>query len=124
MKSSWHLHYHLLTASAVCLLTGFGATGWAEHSRPVHLLKEDGDTVSAQPGMNRGDMEITRQIRMNLVGDEHLSTLAKNVKIITNNGHVILRGPVHSQAEVLRVLRNADAIAGASHVSNEMKISK
>ena len=126
MKTSLNLHYHLLAASAVCLLTGFGSVVQAaDQPSKINLLKEDGDVPTAdQQGMNKGDMEITRQIRINIVGDEHLSTYAKNIKIVTNKGHVILRGPVRSQAEIIRVLRNANAVAGASNVTNDMQIMK
>jgi hypothetical protein len=42
----------------------------------------------------RSDREITRRIRRSVVGTEGMSTSGKNVKIITTDGKVTLRGPV------------------------------
>src|SRR4030088_2342983 len=42
------------------------------------------------------DRDITKQIREAIVKDKSLSTYAHNVKIITQNGHVILKGGVRT----------------------------
>lgn len=68
------------------------------------------------------DMEITRQLRRDLIKNKDLSLYAHNVKIITSNGKVILRGPVRSKKEIKTLLKSASAVAGASNVINEMII--
>ena len=40
------------------------------------------------------DFEITHTIRQALMKDRELSTTAKNIKVMTANGHVKLCGPV------------------------------
>src|SRR6185295_1225435 len=46
---------------------------------------------------NKTDLETTRQIRKALVADKSLSTYAHNVKVVTQNGKVTLKGPVRSE---------------------------
>jgi hyperosmotically inducible periplasmic protein len=87
------------------------------------------DRNSAQPTAgqqkeNRSDLEITRQIRRSLTQDKSLSTYAKNVKVITQNGNVTLRGPVRSEEEKKSVEAKANDVAGADHVKNEIEIAK
>lgn len=50
-------------------------------------------------GNRRSDIEITAKIRSGIVANDRLSTNAKNVKIVTRDGQVTLRGPVASEEE-------------------------
>src|ERR1700736_4309913 len=68
------------------------------------------------------DVELTRKIRQSLTQDKSLSTYAHNVKIITRNGVVELKGPVRSQSEKDAVEAKATEIAGASKVKNELTV--
>jgi osmotically-inducible protein OsmY len=54
--------------------------------------------------MNPADRAITKQIRMAIHDDNSLSTYAHNVKIITQNGKVTLKGPVRSEDNQLDVV--------------------
>ncbi|HEY4119046.1 MAG TPA: BON domain-containing protein, partial [Byssovorax sp.] len=45
------------------------------------------------------DRAITQKIRQAIVKDDQLSMNAKNVKIVTSNGVVTLRGPVETPKE-------------------------
>jgi hyperosmotically inducible periplasmic protein len=56
------------------------------------------------------------------VGAEGLSFTAKNVKIITRNANVVLRGPVKNSREKTRIDELARACAGASHVDNQLEV--
>ncbi len=73
---------------------------------------------------NKSDLEITRKIRKSLTDDKSLSTYAKNVKIISRNGKVTLKGPVNSEEEKLKIDGLAKAAAGAENVVNEIEIVK
>ena len=58
-------------------------------------------------------------------GDELEKTLfAHNVKIVVMSGAVMLRGPVHSNAEKLEVGKIAKAVPGVSEVTNELDIKQ
>ena len=59
-----------------------------------------GATVTAQDqGNNEADREATRRIRQAIEAKDGLSTDAKNIKVITQNGKVTLRGAVQNQQE-------------------------
>jgi hyperosmotically inducible protein len=71
---------------------------------------------------NRTDLEITKQIRQSIVADKSLSTYAHNVKIITQDGRVTLKGPVRSEDEKQAVASKATAVAGADKVTDDLSI--
>src|SRR5215470_13794108 len=79
-------------------------------------------TAGQQKG-NRSDAEITREIRRSITQDKGLSTYAKNVKVVTKDGHVTLRGPVRSEEEKKSIGSKADSIAGPGHVKNELEVA-
>jgi len=69
------------------------------------------------------DVELTRKIRQAVVNDKSLSTYAHNVKIITNNGTVVLKGPVKDNHEKKTIENKAARIAGADKVRSEIEIA-
>jgi hyperosmotically inducible periplasmic protein len=81
-------------------------------------------TADQQPA-NKSDTEITRDIRRSIVSDKSLSTYAHNVKIITQNGAVTLRGPVHSVEEKQTVAsKAADVVGGPNKVTNQLTVKQ
>jgi len=72
---------------------------------------------------SEADLALTQKIRQAVVADDSLSTNAHNVKIITNNGIVTLRGPVNSAQEKAAIDAKAQQIAGATKVKNELEIA-
>jgi hyperosmotically inducible protein len=72
---------------------------------------------------NKSDVQITQQIRKLVTDDKGLSTYARNVKIITQNGSVTLSGPVRSEDEKKSVEAKAAQVAGSSHVKSELQIA-
>lgn len=71
---------------------------------------------------NASDLETTRQIRKAITADDSLSTDAHNVKIITVDGMVTLKGPVRTAAEKAAVFSKAVEIAGAKNVTNQIAV--
>jgi hyperosmotically inducible protein len=69
------------------------------------------------------DLKITRQIRRALTKDHELSTDAKNIKIITIDGAVTLRGPVKSEQEKADIAAKAAQLAGDTNVKNELEVA-
>jgi osmotically-inducible protein OsmY len=81
-------------------------------------------TQTAQKQKNsKGDLDLTAQIRKSLVGDKSLSTYAHNVKIVTRNGMVTLRGPVRSDDEKAAVEKYATQAAGDGKVTNNLTVA-
>jgi len=76
-------------------------------------------------GGSESDRKITQQIRQDLMKDKSLSFTAKNIKVITINGKVTLRGPVKSEAERSAVEAAARRAAGnGGQVDSQLEISK
>jgi hyperosmotically inducible periplasmic protein len=71
---------------------------------------------------NQQDVSITANIRKKVVDDDTLSVNAQNVKIITRNGHVTLRGPVKSDDEKKKIEAIATQIAGAGNTDNQLEV--
>jgi len=71
---------------------------------------------------NRSDRDITEQIRQSIMKDKSLSTYAHNVKIITQNGQVTLKGPVRSDDEKKAVEAKAAEVAGENRVSSQLDV--
>ena len=73
---------------------------------------------------DESDVELTRSIRKSLVDDDTLGTNAQNVKVITVDGKVTLRGPVASADEQARIVAIANGAAGPDRVVNELEVIK
>lgn len=72
---------------------------------------------------NQTDLDITQRIRQAVMADDSLSFTAKNVKIITQNGKVTLRGPVGTAQERAAIEAAARKVAGAQ-VDNQIEVKK
>ena len=70
---------------------------------------------------NQSDIDITANIRQRVV-DTEMSVNAQNVKIITQDGVVTLRGPVASEEEKSQIEELAVEIAGPAKVVNQLEV--
>ncbi len=68
------------------------------------------------------DIDEVAAIRKAVLDIDDLSTNGKNVKIITGEGRVVLRGPVDSQSEKEAIEQVAKRIAGNATVVNELEV--
>ena len=84
--------------------------------------RNDAAVTAGQQSNVKSDVELTRQIRQAVVKDSSLSVLAQNVKIVSANGSVTLRGPVKTEAEKDAIGSKAQTIAGADRVSNQLEV--
>jgi osmotically-inducible protein OsmY len=75
-------------------------------------------------GSSEIDMGLTQRIRKAVMDDDSLSFKAKNVKIITRDGHVTLRGSVKTPEEKAAIGNSAVAAAGMAHVTNQIEIGE
>lgn len=95
----------------------------AQQTPPDNTKKNQNAGMTAgQQKNNSSDMEITRRIRRLIMNDKNLSTYAHNVKVITRNGHVTLRGPVDTQKEKEVIAAKAYEVAGQGNVSDEIRV--
>ena len=127
---------HITKASFLSLALVLGATGViqsqaaaadekpkADNTAVNKRDKNPGAVTADQQKMNAADRELTAKIRRSVVGDKALSTYGHNVKIVSRNGVVTLKGPVRSDDEVKSIVAKATELAGgASNVVNEMSV--
>jgi hyperosmotically inducible protein len=94
----------------------------ADNSKMNQQDQSNNQPTADQQKNNRSDQDITRQIRQSIVADKSLSTYAHNVKIITQDGQVTLKGPVRSEDEKQAVASKATAVAGENKVTDDLSI--
>jgi hyperosmotically inducible periplasmic protein len=76
-----------------------------------------------QQKMNASDRTLTQNIRKAIMADKALSTYAHNVKVISQNGMVTLKGPVRSDDEKKSVVAKAVEVAGgADKVTDQLTV--
>jgi sporulation protein YlmC with PRC-barrel domain len=73
-------------------------------------------------GNSAADRDTTAQIRKGILAGKGMSTNAKNVKIITLDGQVTLRGPVNTAEEKRLIGEIADGIARSENVDNQLEV--
>jgi hyperosmotically inducible protein len=99
--------------------------GLAADDTGVNQRDRSGRTLtSGDQKENATDLEVTRRVRAAVVGDSNLSFNAKNVKIVTQNGRVTLRGPVGSAAERTAIIGHASQVVGPNQVNSELEVTK
>jgi hyperosmotically inducible periplasmic protein len=108
------------------LLAGVPQSG--QQPAPDNTKTNQGDankdaTTADQQKMNPADRNTTRQIRKSIMQDETLSTYAHNIKIITRDGKVTLKGPVRSEEDKASIEAKAVAVAGADNVTDQLEIA-
>ena len=82
-----------------------------------------GEATADQQKMNATDRALTAKIRKAVMADKNLSTYAHNVKIISQDGTVTLKGPVHSDDEVKSIMAKAIEVTGSpDKIVNQMSV--
>jgi len=94
-----------------------------DNTKTNKVDREQGRPTADQQKLNRSDSGITREIRRAITSDKALSTYAKNIKVITQNGNVTLRGPVRSEEDKSTIEAKATEVAGSGHVKNELEVA-
>ena len=86
--------------------------------------RDDGSTKTPMDqGTSASDMAITQAMRKAVVADKSLSTNAHNIKIVTKDGNLTLRGPVASEAERLAIVEKTKGLTGVNMVHNQLDIT-
>jgi hyperosmotically inducible protein len=96
----------------------------ADNSRVNQRDRSSDALTPMDQGTSEADRHTTQQIRQAVMRDKTLSFTAKNVKIITINGKVTLRGPVKNEAERSAIEAAARGVAGGAQVDSQLEISK
>src|ERR1700732_2895806 len=120
-RNTWTL---LLLSSLLSVGSLFAqqSTAPADNTTVNQRDRNSNEPTADQQKNNLSDRDITQQIRRAIVKDKSLSTYAHNVKIITKNGQVTLKGPVRSDDEKRAIEAKATEIAGENKVTSELDI--
>ena len=125
-----------LMLTACLILTPYLATAASEPAATEKPMVHDGDasntginkrdrgdnTLTPMDQMNNpADLKITQEIRQALMKDE-FSMDAKNIKVITRNGAVTLRGPVKTAAERESINALVKAMPGIKSIDNQLQV--
>lgn len=85
--------------------------------------RDQAQVTADQQKDNKSDRELARQIRRAIVKDKSLSSYAHNVKVVSQNGTVTLKGPVRSESEKEAIEAKAKEVAGSTAtVNNQIEI--
>jgi hyperosmotically inducible protein len=99
-----------------------------QQAAPDNTKQNQGDrdpnaTTADKQKMNPADQDITKKIRAAIHQDKSLSTYAHNIKVITQDGRVTLKGPVRSDDEKSNIENKATAVAGAGNVTDLLEVA-
>src|SRR5436189_2666695 len=129
------MYQHLVrrVARAVALATLIAAPVWAGTQAPVQTPADNTKVnqrdkaktavTADQQKENPADRTTTQKIRQSLMKDKSLSSYAHNVKIVTMDGQVTLKGPVRTEAEKKTVVAKAVEVAGEGKVTDQISIA-
>lgn len=97
----------------------------AKHDADNTKQNERDRSDTTKPGDQKessADLGITQTIRQDIVKNDALSMDAKNVKVVTAEGVVTLRGPVKSEEEKTQIGKIAAAATGVKRVDNQLEV--
>ena len=112
-----------LLLSAVVVLPAAAQQTPPDNTKVNKADRAKGAVTADQQKENAADRDLTKKIRQAVVGDKSLSSYAHNVKIVSQNGQVTLKGPVRSEQEKTTIEGKATEIAGAGKVTNEITVT-
>jgi hyperosmotically inducible protein len=102
-------------------------TGKATESAPDNTgrnVRDRGATLTpGDQSETKADLTTTQKIRQAVMADKSLSMTAHNVKIITVDGVVTLRGPVKTESERTKIATKAEQLAGPGKVQNYLEVA-
>ncbi len=94
----------------------------ADNAKKNERDRNDNAPTPMDQGNNEADIEITKKIRQQVLDQPDFSVNAQNVKIITQDGKVTLRGPVATAAEKATIERLAQSQVGANKLVSELEV--
>ncbi len=120
---------HTLLVLACLSTVSLAAMAADDETKPdntaINERDRSNDTqTSGDQSNSSADLKITQAIRQALMKDGELSTSAKNIKVITENGKVTLRGPVKTVQEKAKVDQLAKSAAGGAPIVDQLDVNE
>ena len=125
MKLKVSISRKLLAVACLSVLS-LGAIA-ADDKKPDNTATNQRDRsgatqTSGDQSNSSADLKITQAIRQALMKDGELSMTAKNIKIVTANGQVTLRGPVKNAQEKSKIDQLARSAASGAKIENQLDV--
>ena len=98
------------------------ATNDVDNTRINVRDRQDQTLTPLDQGNNKADVATTAQIRKEIIAGKTMSVNAQNVKIITIDGQVTLRGPVNTAEEKRLIGEIADRSTHTGDVDNQLEV--
>jgi sporulation protein YlmC with PRC-barrel domain len=98
------------------------ATNEVDNTRINVRDRQDQALTPLDHGNSKTDVATTAQIRKEIIAGKTMSVNAHNVKIITINGQITLRGPVNTAEEKRLIGEIADRSAHTGDVDNQLEV--
>jgi hyperosmotically inducible protein len=105
------------------MLVGVASAQQADNTKNNQGDANASAATADKSAQNPADRELTHKIRKSIMQDKSLSTYAHNIKVVTQDGKVTLKGPVRSEDEKTNIQAKAVAVAGADNVSNQLEVA-
>src|SRR5215475_11422527 len=81
-----------------------------------------GATTADTQSSSKDDVDLTARVRRALINDKSLSIMAQNIKVVSSNGQVTLRGPVKSDQERNAIASDVQRVAGVNNIDNRLEV--
>ncbi len=94
----------------------------ADNTRRTVRDRNEGNLTPLDQGNSQADVATTAQIRKEILATENMSMNARNVKIITKDGQITLRGPVNTAAEKSLIAEMAKRSTHSGTVDNQLEV--
>jgi sporulation protein YlmC with PRC-barrel domain len=96
----------------------------ADNTRRNVRDRDGGQLTPLDQGTSEADVDLTRRIRQEILYQPNLSLNARNIKVITLNGRVTLRGPVNTAAEKSALEAIARRLAQTANVDSQLEVKQ
>ena len=127
------LHLSALFLISIALVNCDMQTGQVEKKKPETTADADNTArnerdrnaatqLPTDQAENEADRQVSANVRKAVVADDSLSINAQNIKIVTSNGYVTLRGPVKTDREKEAIGAKAKQVAGVLGVTNLLEV--
>ena len=127
------LSFRLLSGAALATVLLAPVTSRAQDQSPAtakaspdnSATNQNRTKTAEQQSEATSDRMLTKKIRQAIIADKSLSAYGHNVKIITKDGSVTLKGPVHSEEEKQSIASKAQSIVGSpDKVTNQLLVKQ
>jgi hyperosmotically inducible protein len=113
---------HAASAAAIALCLAVAAPAASAQAPDNSSQNKDQMQTADKQSNAKVDRDTTAKIRKDLMADKSLSSYAHNIKIVTINGAVTLKGPVKSEDEKAKIAQIAGNTVSADKITNEITV--